>query len=181
MAGKKKSINAGVIVAIIVAIVLGTNIFSRDQNHSGSAPITTEQSSHHQLQDQIVAGDKQQFEQNQSSSLLAGDAKIQQAFLDRRSDVQVEGVGVVKTVLADDQQGSRHQRFILELENGMTVLVAHNIDLSPRLEKLSKGDTVQFFGEYEYNTQGGVIHWTHHDPQGRHVDGWLKYKGNIYQ
>ena len=70
---------------------------------------------------------------------------------------------------------------ILQLENGLTVLIAHNIDLAPKIEGLKKGDKVEVYGEYEYSPKGGVIHWTHHDPQGKHIDGWLKYKGKIYQ
>lgn len=104
-----------------------------------------------------------------------------QAFQQRKNDVQVQATGTVVALLSDDNEGSRHQRFILELGNGQTLLVAHNIDLAPRIDRLQKGDTVEFFGEYEYTDKGGVIHWTHHDPQKRHVDGWLKHQGSIYQ
>jgi hypothetical protein len=98
-----------------------------------------------------------------------------------RSGQQVSGIGTVVRVLADDNDGSRHQRFILELGSERTLLVAHNIDLAPRIPSLSKGDTVSFYGEYETNPQGGVIHWTHHDPQGRHAAGWLEHEGRRYQ
>ena len=47
--------------------------------------------------------------------------------------------------------------------------------------ELKAGDTVQFSGDYEWNPRGGVIHWTHHDPAGRHPSGWVKYKGQTYQ
>ncbi|MGI9271222.1 MAG: DUF3465 domain-containing protein [Woeseiaceae bacterium] len=94
---------------------------------------------------------------------------------------QVQGVGMVLRVLSDDNEGSRHQRFILELSSGRTVLVAHNIDLAPRISSLSTGDSVGFYGEFEPNERGGVIHWTHHDPQGRHVGGWLEHKGVRYE
>lgn len=107
--------------------------------------------------------------------------KIQQAFQQQQNNVQVRASGVVKAILADDHEGSRHQKFILLLKNGLTVLVAHNIDLAPRIENLQKGDAVEFYGEYEYNPKGGVIHWTHHDPQRQHIDGWLKYQGRMYQ
>ena len=106
---------------------------------------------------------------------------IEAAFNNRQSDVQVQGQGTVVRVLSDDVDGSRHQRFILELDSGQALLIAHNIDLAPRLNELSKGDTVSFYGEYEWNEKGGVIHWTHTDPNHRHADGWLKYRGRIYQ
>lgn len=106
---------------------------------------------------------------------------IRRAFENRQGDVQVQASGVVERVLTDDQAGSRHQRFILKLANGQTVLVAHNIDLAPRVAPLAVGDRVEFFGEYEWNAQGGVIHWTHRDPAGRHVAGWIKRDGEVFQ
>ena len=98
-----------------------------------------------------------------------------------RAGQQVQGSGEVIRILSDDNDGSRHQRFILELGSGRTLLIAHNIDLAPRISGLKVGDRVSFYGEFEPNPQGGVIHWTHHDPQGRHVGGWLEYRGRKYQ
>jgi hypothetical protein len=89
--------------------------------------------------------------------------------------------GSVSRVLSDDNDGSRHQRFILSLSSGQTLLVAHNIDLAPRIAGLREGDRVRFYGEYEWNDQGGVIHWTHADPAGRHLAGWLEHEGRKYQ
>ena len=106
---------------------------------------------------------------------------VQSAFEERRSNVQVEGSGIVDKLLADDNRGSRHQRFILRFANGQTLLVAHNIDLAPRIGSLDVGDEVRFYGEYEWNDKGGVLHWTHHDPQGRHAGGWLEHRGRRYE
>lgn len=106
---------------------------------------------------------------------------ITQALNKRQSGVQVMGEGVVQTLLSDDNQGSRHQRFILRLASGQTVLVAHNIDLAARIASIRTGDTVEFHGVYEWNDKGGVVHWTHHDPAGRHTAGWLKHGGRTYQ
>ena len=99
----------------------------------------------------------------------------------KRSDVQLSGEGIVVKVLPDDTRGSKHQRFLLEVAPGKTVLIAHNIDLAPRIPGLREGDTVHFYGEFEWNDKGGVVHWTHHDPRGRHPDGWLKHRGKSYQ
>jgi len=109
------------------------------------------------------------------------DAQLGQLFSSQTSDVQVQGVGWVTRLLADDNEGSRHQRFILQLASGQTLLVAHNIDLAPKLQGLQVGDRVGFYGEYVYTAQGGTIHWTHHDPAGKHVAGWLEWQGQRYQ
>jgi hypothetical protein len=98
-----------------------------------------------------------------------------------RGGSQVQGSGVVSRILADDNTGSRHQRFILRLDSGRTLLIAHNIDIAPRLSALRVGDRVGFSGVFEANDQGGVIHWTHRDPDGRHQAGWLQYNDRLYQ
>ena len=98
-----------------------------------------------------------------------------------RSGSQVKGNGSVVRILSDDNDGSRHQRFILRLSSGRSVLIAHNIDLAPRVRSIAEGDVVSFYGQFESNPQGGVVHWTHKDPQGRHAHGWLEHRGNRYQ
>jgi hypothetical protein len=114
------------------------------------------------------------------SSAPAGDGgAVLDAFRARRSGVEVEATGVVTRRLPDDLEGSKHQRFILRVGD-QTVLVAHNIDLAPRVS-VSEGDTVQLRGEYEWNQLGGVIHWTHRDPAGRHPAGWIRIRGRLYQ
>jgi hypothetical protein len=116
-----------------------------------------------------------------SDSTDAGDQSITAAFDAQQSNVQVRGGGRVSKILADDQDGSRHQRFIVRLASGQTVLIAHNIDLASREAYLREGDPVELYGEYEWNAKGGVVHWTHRDPEGRHVDGWIRHDGRTYQ
>jgi cold shock CspA family protein len=111
----------------------------------------------------------------------ASDDVFAAAFRDRRTALPVAGEGVVSQVLTDDNKGSRHQRFILRLPSGQTLLVAHNIDIAPRLLGIKVGDTVAFGGVYEWNSQGGVVHWTHRDPSGGHAAGWLKLDGQMVQ
>lgn len=109
------------------------------------------------------------------------DAQLATAFENQQSNLQIQGDGIVSKILPDDTKGSRHQRFILRLTNGQTLLIAHNIDLASRIDNLNVGDTVEFYGEYEWNSKGGVLHWTHRDPNGRHEAGWLKHNGQLYQ
>ena len=95
--------------------------------------------------------------------------------------MQVYGTGTVAAILSEDLEGNRHQRFIIELKSKQTLLISHNIDLSSRIDNLFLNDQVEFSGEYEWNDKGGVIHWTHHDPEGKHVDGWILHNNTIYQ
>ena len=111
----------------------------------------------------------------------AGDDVFASAFADHRGNFVAEGGGTVTRVLSDDNDGSRHQRFIVALRSGQTLLISHNIDLAPRVEALAVGDTVTFSGEYEWNDKGGVVHWTHHDPAGQHEAGWIRHDGKVYQ
>ncbi len=94
--------------------------------------------------------------------------------------VQVSGEGRVVSILPDDEKGSRHQRFVIELDSGQTLLVAHNIDVAPRVDSLREGDSIRFSGEYEWNPEGGVVHWTHRDSSGRHPHGWILHNGRKY-
>ena len=106
---------------------------------------------------------------------------VSQAYIDRQSDVMVEVEGMVRRILPDDNEGSRHQKFIVGMSDGHTILVSHNIDLAPRVQNISAGTPIRISGEYEYNSKGGVVHWTHHDPAGRHPGGWIEYQGKRYQ
>lgn len=121
------------------------------------------------------------FTPNFATSSEGSGNTLEQAYENRQSDLQVRGIGTVIRLLPDDLKGSRHQKFILEMTSGQTLLVSHNIDLAPRINGIRTGNTVEFYGEYEWNSKGGVIHWTHHDPNKVHIAGWLKYQGRTYQ
>ena len=109
------------------------------------------------------------------------DDPIARAFEQRQSNVQVEGEGTVSRILPDDNVGSPHQRFVVTLPSGQTMLVQHNTSLAPRIDELKVGDVVNFSGEYVWNEKGGLIHWTHHDPAGSHEAGWIRHNGRTYQ
>ena len=109
------------------------------------------------------------------------DRALANAISNQQSNVAVHGHGVVTRLLPDDTNGIRHQRFIIQLDSGQTLLVAHNINVARRVDSLKVDDRVEFQGEYEWNPQGGVVHWTHRDPAGRHPSGWLKCNGTTFQ
>ena len=114
-------------------------------------------------------------------SSAAGDQIIPTPWRAPRGGVRGAGGGGVEQALPDDTRGSRHQRFIRRLDSGNNVLVANTIDREPGLRALKPGDRVAFFGEYAWNAKGGVIHWTHHDPNGRHIAGWLTHNDQRVQ
>ncbi len=116
-----------------------------------------------------------------SGKPIGNSQSVTEAFRERLSNIQIRGSGIVSRILSDDNYGNRHQRFIVRISQSLTVFVAHNIDLAQRINNLKRGDEVEFYGEYEWNSKGGVIHWTHHDPNGRHKSGWLKHRGRVYR
>ncbi len=127
------------------------------------------------------AGNAQQLEITGTvASADTTNAAVEQAFAAKRSDVQVSGKGKVIKLLADDNKGSRHQKFLVKINAQQTLLFAHNIDLASRVP-LQIGDEISFNGEYVYNPKGGIIHWTHHAPQGDHEAGWVMLNGQKYQ
>jgi len=110
-----------------------------------------------------------------------GSSAAREAFEQQAQGRMLRVSGRVQRLLADDRDGSPHQRFVIATDDRQTLLVAHNLDLAPRLDGLAVGDRVEVFGEYEWNPQGGVMHWTHDDPQGNHPTGYIEWKGRRYQ
>ncbi len=119
-------------------------------------------------------------DQDKNNQQIPTNTEISSAYKNKQSDIQVEATGKVVKILSDDKEGSRHQRFIVKVADNLTILIAHNIDLAPRAKVLA-GDMISFSGEYEWNKKGGVVHWTHHDPRGKHQDGWIEVNGNRVQ
>ena len=175
----KTNLSIGAVIVLLAAAYLGIDLQQNKTEQPASKQVS-------EVERPTESNGLQHAENYANRQPAADDmqndtALIEKAYAQQQSNVQVHASGEVKAVLRDDAEGSKHQKFILKLSNGQTVLVAHNIDLSPRIQNLQKGDTVEFYGEYEYSSQGGVIHWTHLDPNQRHEDGWLKHDGKIYQ
>lgn len=99
---------------------------------------------------------------------------------ERRSGVWVEATGLVRKVLGEDDHGDPHQRFIVQLDREHSVLIAHNVAIA-RPVPARAGDAIVVRGRYEWNAEGGVVHWTHHDPNARHEGGWIRHDGQTYR
>ncbi|MEJ8567823.1 DUF3465 domain-containing protein [Elongatibacter sediminis] len=106
--------------------------------------------------------------------------RIAEAFARQQSGIMVEFDARVRRLLPDDTEGNPHQRFIVELDNGHSLLVAHNLKLAARVP-LAVYDLLAIRGEYEWNAQGGVVHWTHRDPGAGVKHGWIEHKGVRYE
>ena len=164
------------VLVLIALLVVGKQWLASRQSQQPNAPqVSTTQS-------QPQPGMDTQSQPEKAAPPAADFEHIlQQAYQNRQSDLQIQGSGRVIKTLPDDTKGTRHQRFIVKLASGQTLLFAHNIDLAPKIRGLKKGDTIVFNGEYEWSEQGGVIHWTHKDPSRRHADGWLEHEGQRYE
>jgi hypothetical protein len=106
--------------------------------------------------------------------------EVDEAWKKRASGVWVELEGKVERILADDQEGSPHQRFVIRLPSSLTLLIVHNIELAPRVP-VEVNDQVRVRGEYEWNQKGGLVHWTHHDPKGKLQGGWIRFREKEYR
>ena len=101
----------------------------------------------------------------------------------QRSRVEVTISGTAVHVLGTRRgRSGTHEGFLLRPDASCDLLlrVETNIDLTGPVP-LSDGDRVVVRGEYEYNPLGGVVHWTHHDPRGRHEGGYVQVGGRLYQ
>jgi plastocyanin len=110
------------------------------------------------------------------------DARIVADYQQHRSQVEVTADGTVERILADQGGTSGpHERFIIRLSSGtLTLLIDHNLAIAPRAP-VAIGDHVVVHGEYIWNAQGGLVHFTHHDPQGTHEGGFIEDNGRRYE
>ena len=111
------------------------------------------------------------------ATATADNSAIQRDYAERRSTVEVTADGVVTSVLPD----ATGPRFIIRLAGAtQTVLIENNVTVGQRVP-VAAADPVTVHGEYIWNDQGGLIHYTHHDPAPGHEGGWIDRNGVRYQ
>jgi hypothetical protein len=116
----------------------------------------------------------------QDSSPVGDDRDLTEAQNERRNNFEVTATVRVEKLLPDDREGLQHQRFLIALSNGTTVLVANDLHYGERVP-ISEGDLIRLRGEYVWNERGGVMHWTHRSDEPRHEGGWIELNGHRYQ
>jgi Protein of unknown function (DUF3465) len=111
----------------------------------------------------------------------ADDAAIAADYHNHQSNVEVTADGTVVRLLADRTSSTgTHEQFIIKLSSqNITVEIEHNISIAARVP-VAEGDHVIVHGEYVWNSKGGLIHFTHHDPQGTHEAGYIEDNGKTY-
>jgi hypothetical protein len=114
------------------------------------------------------------------SPSTSGDAEAIRAQQLQLVKVPLKVTATVKKMLRYDDRGLPHEKFLLVLSNGSTILVAHNTKMAPYVP-IQAGDIVTVSGEFIWNDKGGLIHWTHHTDTPNHVGGYIEFKGKRYE
>jgi hypothetical protein len=109
-----------------------------------------------------------------------GAALIENAFQSRLSGQVVQLRGVVRNVLPDERDGTRRQRWTLELDGGRTLLVSHDLETSGRVPA-AVGDELELCGRYEWNNRGGAVIDTHTRPDDESARGWIRHADVDYR
>lgn len=72
-----------------------------------------------------------------------------------------------------------HEAFRASTEAG-PVEIVDNVDIAPRCP-VAVGDCVEVCGEMVHDAgKPPIVHWTHHDPAGRHPSGFIRWHGRLY-
>jgi Protein of unknown function (DUF3465) len=72
-----------------------------------------------------------------------------------------------------------HERFGVRADDGARFEVIDNVSLAPRVP-VRPGDRVTVQGELIRTHGDPLVHWTHHDPRGRHPGGFVELGGRVY-
>lgn len=109
-------------------------------------------------------------------------AAVCEAYHAGRSHVEVVAQGTITRVLGVTAgRTSPHEGFLIRLDSAcrVTVRVEANADFTGTFP-IVPGTRAVVKGEYEYYPIGGVVHWTHRDPRGRHEGGFVEVGGRTY-
>jgi hypothetical protein len=99
-------------------------------------------------------------------------------FRGRRDAVWITVAARVERLLSDTHGRYQHQRFTVRCAGGQTLLIVNDVSIGTRVPA-RPGSSIVVHGQYVWNALGGLIHFTHHDPEGG-PGGWILYAGKVY-
>lgn len=167
----KQSIYSRLRTNRISLLLAGLTVCALIMQSCGSSTTTQEQAPEQQTQT---------IPQGQEEQGNVDDAQVIEAQSKHWKKVEVTITAPVRKLLPDDTRGLPHQKFLLNLSNGTTVLIAHDTKMAPHVP-IEPGSIVTIHGEYIWNRKGGLIHWTHHTDTPRHEGGWIDFNGSRYE
>jgi hypothetical protein len=91
--------------------------------------------------------------------------------------VYIPRATVVRVLGIRNSYSGAHEGFLIAAQQ-RRIKVEDNVDITGPIP-LRRGDAVSLLGQYECDD--GVIHWTHRDPRGRHIAGYIEVNGQRYQ
>lgn len=98
-------------------------------------------------------------------------------------EVYIPDARVVRVLGEREGRSGMHEGFLITAPDGSQSVarafkVEDNTDITGPIP-LQRGDAVSLLGQFECDDS--VIHWTHHDPRGRHRSGYIEVHGTRYQ
>ncbi|MDE2573132.1 MAG: DUF3465 domain-containing protein [bacterium] len=112
-----------------------------------------------------------------------GDGQLRSAVAAQRKPSEVTFSGTVTSeplFFHSRRSGLTHEAFDVSPPSGLRTQVVENVDVGPRVP-VHRGDSVVVRGEYVRDAgETHIVHWTHHDPDGRHVGGFIVDDGRRY-
>lgn len=102
------------------------------------------------------------------------------------AEVYIADAQVVRVLGEREGRSGLHEGFIINAcprletctREWTYLKVEDNVDITGPIP-LKRGDDVSLLGQLECSDN--VIHWTHHDPRGRHPSGYIKVNGRVYE
>jgi len=107
-----------------------------------------------------------------------GCASVAAAYRDHRVFLWLTVAARISDILPDSFGRYRHQRFLIRCPTGQQVLIVNDVTVGQRVP-VKPGDRVAAHGEYIWNRQGGLIHFTHGSAGAD--QGWILRGDHVYE
>lgn len=130
--------------------------------------------------DQNSGGQSNQNPDQRYQDNISDDAALVKAVENKQQVKYLQAANmVVVKVLPEDNQGLRHQKWVVKLSSGKTVTAVYNTSMCEEVP-VQVGDVVGLGGHFLWTNQGPIIHWLHKDPKRNRPDGYVELAGKKY-